>query len=291
MIEFTHEFSATFSAPPARVFAALTDAGALRVWFAERAEVDAQPGGAYRFWGRHSLGTPTEDRATQQIRRVEAPQLLEYSWRVEGHDSEVSIGLEHGQQGGTVLRGKHHFPDPMHVERFPELIDDLWRLMLGNLAAYLQTGRAVMLPDFLDPAPKLQRSIVIEAPPARVFRALVEPQTLNEWIASDARVELREGGAYSYGWKHMTGDREVCGGPTHIVQMDQDRRLVVDWPDWRGDTAVPPTSVTWTLDPQGSSTRVAMTHGVFQRAADFSDYPFGWTEFLERLKSVVEARS
>lgn len=292
MIEFTHEFSAAFAAEPARVFRAFTDPQDLRAWFAEHVAVDAQPGGEYRFWGRHTLGTPTKDRATQQLRRVDAPSVLEYGWRIEGHDTEVSIHLEPGAQGqGTILRGKHHFPDPMRVERFPALVDDLWRLMLGNLAAFLETGEAVKLPDFLDRAPTLQASQRIDAPPARVFRALVEPRLLNEWIASDARVEPRVDGAYSYGWTHMNGDREVCGGPTRIIELDHDRKLVTDWPDWRGDAGVPPTSVSWTLEPEGSGTRVTLTHGVFPRAADFSDYPFGWAEFLRRLKSVAEAKS
>jgi hypothetical protein len=38
----------------------------------------------------------------------------------------------------------------------------------------------------------------------------------------------------------------------------------------------------------GAKTRVTLVHGGFARASDLSDYPFGWGEFLSKLKAEIE---
>ena len=64
----------TFNPPgtPVSVYRAWTDPTELTRWFAERAEVKVTPGGDFRFWGRHTLGCPTDAQARQQITRLEA---------------------------------------------------------------------------------------------------------------------------------------------------------------------------------------------------------------------------
>jgi uncharacterized protein YndB with AHSA1/START domain len=129
---------------------------------------------------------------------------------------------------------------------------------------------------------------VIDAPREKVFRALMEPAALNRWIASAAVVDPRVGGTYSYGWKYPFGGRDVEGGPTKILDLVENERLVTDWPDWRGQDERGKTRVAWLLESVGTKTKVTLVHGGFSRAADMSDYPFGWGDFLSRLKSAVE---
>ena len=47
------------AAPPATGFQALTDAGELEQWFAERAAVSCEKK-TYNFWGRFTPGAPSE---------------------------------------------------------------------------------------------------------------------------------------------------------------------------------------------------------------------------------------
>ncbi len=82
--------------------------------------------------------------------------------------------------------------------------------------------------------------------------------------------------------------RDVEGGPTSILEMVPNERLVTDWGDWRGDPDVPPQTITWLLEPAGAGTRVTVVHGGFVRAADISDYPFGWGSFLAELKKHLQ---
>jgi uncharacterized protein YndB with AHSA1/START domain len=294
MNALTHEFAASLAARRERVFRALTDETELACWFAEHVEVTPQAGGEFRFWGRHTYGAPARSQAAQRIVRIEAPKLLVFSWPLEGHDSEVTLELtEEGGSAGngamTLLRGRHHFPEAPSVPRAMDLVDDLWRMTIANLRAHLAGGAGMSLPDFTDPVPRIRQTILIDAPRDQVFGALLDPKLMRAaFSAPDPVVEPHVGGRYRYGWKYEVRGRQVEGGPTRILELVEDTKLVTDWPDWRGDPAVPPQRVTWLLESIGERTRVILIHEPFERTTDLSDYPYGWTGFLAGLKSQVE---
>jgi uncharacterized protein YndB with AHSA1/START domain len=310
---WTHTYKVTLSAPPARVFAALTDPSELRRWFAESVEIDPRPGGLYRFWGKHTYGIRDRTQAAQRITRLEAGRTLSFEWPIGDVRSEVTLDLSKddkkdvrsdekrreakGDETGTgaaasttILSLRHEFAAGIDVPHGAELIDDLWRMTLGNLDAHLRGGDGIVLPDFTDDAPEIRLSILIDASRPRVFRALTDPAALNRWIASAAEVEPRVGGRYSFGWKYKMGDRNVEGGPTKILELVPDERIVTDWPDWRGDETRPPTRVAWLLEDAGAGTKVTLVHSGFSRVADKSDYPFGWREFMDQLKREAETQ-
>jgi uncharacterized protein YndB with AHSA1/START domain len=291
-LTWTHRHVCTLPAAPGRVFAAWTSAEELRCWFAEHVDVDVRDDGAFAFWGRHTYGAPVEADGRQKITRLEHDRLLSFRWPFEGVDSEVTVTLAPGAgdrgSSDTQLTLEHNFYDTLPGVYVEELVDDLWRLTLGNLGAQLRGGEGIVLPDYSDPSPEIRLSIVIDAPPERVFRALLDPAALNRWVATAADVEPRVGGRYSYGWSYQHGGRDVAGGPTRILDLVPNQRLVTDWPDWRGDPTRLPTRVVWMLEPVDGKTRVTVVHGEFPRTVDISDYPFGWPSFLHRLRDVVE---
>jgi uncharacterized protein YndB with AHSA1/START domain len=291
---WTHEYRVELPAPPERVWRALTDPAELTRWFAEAVEVEPMPGGKFRFWGRHTYGAPERTRAHQRITRFEAGREIAFEWEIEGIESEVVIVLEPvaAADGAaaekTQLHLRHKFPCPPAVPYPTELIEDLWLLMLGNLTALLR-GRELALPDFTDPAPEVRVTIEVDAPRERVYRALLDPAALNAWIASGAEVEPRVGGRYRYGWKYEYAGRPVEGGPTKILELVENERVVTDWVDWRGDESRGATRVAWILESLGPGrTRVTLVHDGFSRAADVGDYPFGWGGFLRRMKRHAE---
>ncbi|MBX3148448.1 MAG: SRPBCC domain-containing protein [Gemmatimonadales bacterium] len=289
---WVHESSTQLMASPERIYRALVDGGELRAWFAEHAEIVPSLGGSYRFWGRHTLGLPGPQDADQRILRLETDRALTFSWRLLGVPTEVSIALaavpaEPSAPGPMTSVTLHHRGErPLGQPREKELIDDFWKLSFGNLGAHL-TGAELLRPDFGDPSPEIRYSILIDAPPAVVFQALIDPASLNRWIAAAAVVEPRVGGRFEFGWKYQIDGRDVTGGPTRILELEPDRRLVVDWPDWRGDTTVRVQRLSFELEPVGPQTRVTLVHSGFERAADISDYPFGWGHFLSQLVLVA----
>lgn len=285
---WTHEHSQKLEAPPARVFAALTDPAELTTWFAERADVGKSPGAPYRFWGKHTLGTPPSPDARQAITRFETDRALGFSWTLYGVPTTVDIGLASDGEGTRVVL--HHLVHgELPLARPKELVSDHWKFAFGNLAAHLAGGSGIVLPDYADPAPEVRMTISIDAPRDVVFRALIDPATIKRWFdAADVVVEPREGGRYSLGWKYQVEGVDVEGGPTRILELIPNEKLVLDCPDWRGDKSVNGQQITFYLESEGSGTKVTFVHSGFDRTADISDYPFGWVYFIGKLEQLFK---
>ena len=285
----TYEHTFELPAPPDRVYRAWTDSTELTRWFAERADLSVAPGGRFRFWGKYTLGCPAEGEARQTITRLEPGRTLGFTWGLYQVDTEVTVSLT-AEEKGSKLALSHRIDGDLGVSRPRELIDDLWRLSCGNLAKHLEGGAGLMLPDYSDPKPEVRLTVSIAAPPEVVFRALIEPEAINKWFGSkSAVVEPRVGGRYDLNWTYKVDGKEVAGGPTHILEFVPNRKLVLNWPDWRGDASVTGQTISFLLEPAGQGTRVTLVHAGFSRTTDMSDYPFGWVWFLDGLVREAEA--
>jgi uncharacterized protein YndB with AHSA1/START domain len=170
---WTHRQSRALPASAQRVFLALTSPEELCQWFAEAVSVDLRLDGEFAFWGRHTYDAPARPDSRQQITRFERDRVLGFRWPFDGVDSEVVFALsaeaEGGPTGKTALTLEHRFAMKPAGPYGEELIDDLWRLTLGNLDAHLRGGEGIVLPDYSDPSPEVRLSIVIDAPTERVF--------------------------------------------------------------------------------------------------------------------------
>lgn len=294
--EHRYDLPIPLPADRARVFEALIDPGALRTWLAEHVEVEPRVGGAYRFWGRHTLATPGEADAGQRITRFEPGQALAFSWRLLDRDSEVTFTLsdnepEAGASAGpaTRIRVEHRLESLPEMARAAELIDDLWRIHTGSLLHYIMGIEPVFRPDFSDPNPRVRCEIEIDAPPAIVFRVLIEPRYISQWFGAPApAVDPKTGGSYGFGFSYEFEGKQVEPPPCTILEYEQDRKLSITWPDWRGDSSVPDQKVTWELQDLGGRTRLILTHDGFTRPVDVSDYPFGWGHFLDEIRKVAD---
>jgi uncharacterized protein YndB with AHSA1/START domain len=289
---FEHVTTIDLPASPARVFQALTEPGELRQWFATDAAVEPRLGGAYRFWGTATIGAPREPDPAQVVTAFEPGRRLGFAWTIHGAPTQVDYALAPGATADETkleirhaVRGALPFRNPVHA------VSDLWRIHGGNLGDHLRGTTAVVLPDFASDAPEVRASIEIAAPPAKVFRALLDPALMNQWLGTTAsRVDVATG-EYVYGWSYPVEGRQVAGGPTRILEMVENRKLVTDWPDWRGDPDKPVQTITWLLDPiaDGRHTRVTLVHSGFEYAVDRSDYQQGWGFFLDGLARVAAA--
>jgi uncharacterized protein YndB with AHSA1/START domain len=283
-MSFIHTHAWTIKAPPERVFQALTDPADLKRWFAEDVQVEPRENGVFRFWGRHTLGTPAQDAARQTVARFDPPAALAFRWPLFEVDTDVTIALAPHEKG-TTLSLTHEVSGDLPHPRQRELIDDHWRFAMGNLMAHLK-GKPPTLPDYFATKPEVRITMDIDAPPSTVFRALMEPERVKKWLWSkEPVIEPQVNGRYDLGWSYEVEGKSVHGGPTRILALEQDRKLVLDWPDYRGDPNVPDQTITFLLEPRGSEgTTLTFVHAGFTRTTDISDYPFGWDGFLAGLK-------
>lgn len=293
MSELKHDFTWKIPARPARVFAALTNADELTQWFAEHAEIEPHVGGAFRFWGKHSYGTPTKAQATQRITKFAPSQTLAFTWRIHDRDSEVTFTIEADPENGeaSIIKGGHSFAEAPAINRAKEMIDDLWRFNWGNISAHIAGGQGKLLVDYTEADPNVTLSIFIEASPAAVFRTLIDPDKIQQWFGVAAAVDPRIGGDWHLKMEFEKEGQKVTSPPCKILDYVENERLSISWPDWRGDKSVPDQRVTWRLAPEGAGTRVELVHDGFVRAVDISDYPFGWGWFLSRITTVAQGKT
>ncbi|MFN0089886.1 MAG: SRPBCC domain-containing protein [Acidimicrobiales bacterium] len=119
----------------------------------------------------------------------------------------------------------------------------------------------------------------MEADPEVVYRHLVDPAELAEWIAlGGALSDPVEGGALR--WSFANG--AVMSG--RYLELDPPRRIVFTY-GWEDDLrGVPPgaTIVEIDLEPHPRGTRLRLTHRLLpDHAAE--DHRLGWDHFLAVL--------
>ena len=131
----------------------------------------------------------------------------------------------------------------------------------------------------------IERELLIDAPPERVFELLTDAELLIEWMAPEAELDARVGGQIR--WTHLEGD-SVIG---NFVELVPARRVVFTFGWDRPDVAVPPGSTTVEIDlrPARGGTQLRLVHrGLSGPMADA--HAGGWTNYLARLAALAEGR-
>src|SRR5579872_4015202 len=109
---------------------------------------------------------------------------------------------------------------------------------------------------------ELRKSIVVDASPTVVFKALTDEKELVKWMPSEARMDVRVGGEYEfkYHWADGKVDGIVRG---KILELIPKKKLYYTWDSQRSDYSGPrgDAKVTWMLDElPGGKTRVTLVH-------------------------------
>ena len=146
-------------------------------------------------------------------------------------------------------------------------------------------------------ANRIDRTIEIDAPPDRVWRALTMPERLSVWFRVSIEGPLTPG---SQVWM-MSTDPQYPGArfQVRVVEADPPRRFVWEWHPGAVDPTVdydrePWTRVTFVLEPAAGGTRLTLSETGFdqislaRRAKVFDDNAQGWTEVLQWLRTYAE---
>ena len=126
----------TVAASPERVWAALTDAGALAAWFwppALRTEVELDP----RRGGGYVIHAPDQMTVRGTYQEVEPPYRLRFSWRWDGEaeQTEVAIDLSTVDDGTAVALTHDGFASDAsrdnHITGWSDCLDRLPGFLVG----------------------------------------------------------------------------------------------------------------------------------------------------------------
>ena len=131
---------------------------------------------------------------------------------------------------------------------------------------------------------ELRKTIVVDAPPEVVFKALTDEKELVQWMPNEAKMDARIGGKFEfkYRWAAKGLDSVLEG---KILELIPNKRLSYTWETQtkEGEKRITGAIVTWSLEslPNGK-TRVTLVHSGI--AKQFSnDSESGWNYFLGRL--------
>lgn len=144
---------------------------------------------------------------------------------------------------------------------------------------------------------RIDRTIEIKAPPERVWRALTNAKELSTWFQVTVEGDIAPGNEV---WMTSECQGNVGRFRVRIVEMTPPTRFVWQWHPGAVDPNIdyssePRTTVTFTLEPSGSGTRVSLAETGFnqislaRRAKVFGDNNQGWTEVLVWLSNYAES--
>jgi uncharacterized protein YndB with AHSA1/START domain len=136
---------------------------------------------------------------------------------------------------------------------------------------------------------EIRKTIVVDAPPEVVFKALTDEEELVQWMPSEAKIDAREGGKFEfkYRWASRGLNATVKG---KILEFVPNRRLSYTFDSETAPQHEKRTTgsvVAWILDalPDGRTSVTLVHSGV---AKEFSvDADTGWSYFMGRLANYV----
>jgi uncharacterized protein YndB with AHSA1/START domain len=132
-------------------------------------------------------------------------------------------------------------------------------------------------------------SVVLAAPPERVFQALASEEVTDWWVRPgvfDTRewsADLRAGGRWEASGVGGAGPYRLEG---EFLEVDPPRRLAHTW---RAVGSPATTAVTYDLEAFEGGTRVTLRHSGFTSAEQCAGTCAGWETSFERLAQRLAA--
>ena len=144
-------------------------------------------------------------------------------------------------------------------------------------------------------ADTIVKEISIDAPAAKIFAALTEPDQLTQWWGEEGKYHVEQMEAdLRVGGRWRTTGTSSDGRPFAVEgvyrEIDPPRVLVYTWAhDW-GDGDRAQTLVRFDLTERDGSTLVKVTHSGVADSQSRDDHDRGWTVVLGWLSAFVSAK-
>jgi uncharacterized protein YndB with AHSA1/START domain len=139
---------------------------------------------------------------------------------------------------------------------------------------------------------RIERTIEVAHPPAKVWAALTTAEGLGTWFGNAATIDLRPGGAAQMTW---------TGGEKATMRIERVEEPTVFGFTW-GINGLPDddprrTYVEFTLEPAGSGTRLTVVESGFAQLPEdgyhkaFDGNTDGWASELGELVEYLDANA
>jgi uncharacterized protein YndB with AHSA1/START domain len=135
------------------------------------------------------------------------------------------------------------------------------------------------------------------ASPDVVFDACTDPAKLQLWFGparftvTHMEADARLGGRLFF---RMSGPEGTLAAEGIYREVDPPRRIVLTWTWVEGPAGTPPDStvslVTFVIEPDGTGTRLTLTHERLPDVDTARDHEEGWTEALDKLGKLINPK-
>jgi uncharacterized protein YndB with AHSA1/START domain len=137
---------------------------------------------------------------------------------------------------------------------------------------------------------RIERTVQIAHPPAKVWAALTTAQGLGAWFGNSASIDLRPGGSARMTWN------EGHSADMRVERVEEPSVFGFTWPIYGlPDDDPRRTYVEFTLEPDGAGTRLTVVESGFsQLGPDAYDKAYGgntegWASELGELVEYLDA--
>ncbi|MFI0445869.1 SRPBCC family protein [Actinomadura sp. 6N118] len=264
---------ARVEAPGKDVHQALTDATAMRIWLAEKAEVELPT--RYEFWGRY---TPEGDVPRQRLLHVDE-RTLRYTWTLDGQDTTVEFSIADESPGSSILTlSQTDLPtlqESIEGHGSRHVMHTHWAMYIANLVDHLEGREITMRCDFT--SPEMREQLVIDAPRSAVYDSLIDPSKFRRWFGANIDIEPHVGGRVAMGGFELDPDPQA-----RILELEPDRKCTIQWH--------PDMVSSWELEDSEGKTRLTFVQSGFDDGRpDYGSW-LGWMSGVAELRRFHELK-
>ena len=139
---------------------------------------------------------------------------------------------------------------------------------------------------------EIKKTIIIDATPDVIFKALTDPAELTQWFPDQAIFEAKVGGKIGFDFSEKKPKKDDgCEVNGIITEFISNKKISYTWQNSKDSSEISTSVVTWELEKiKDDGTKVNLSHTGIMTRETAKDREGGWSYFLPRLKKYSEGR-
>ncbi|MBO9666702.1 MAG: SRPBCC domain-containing protein [Bdellovibrio sp.] len=134
-------------------------------------------------------------------------------------------------------------------------------------------------------------SITVKATVEEIWRALTDPDDLENWWSDEVTLEPKVGGKFREAWEDDAGNEQLASGK--VLSLTPKKTITFTWKEksWEPKAL---TECTYLIEDKGKTRSLTVTHTGWDtlpeksRAKMIKDFQLGWKYHMQELKAYLD---